>query len=248
VEAAPQAPPEERFRSWIADYGAIFLFQHVEQIYIYRRLSRREYRAIIHIEDELERAEEVCETTLLWPEGWKADAPAVQDGPAGVPDAICAQVLNSSGIIDMEGRLGFYQGRIVEDFEAQMETMIDYAFDGGGLFARYSDWSHDQLFDAYARACWILEATTPGLKIQQSKKEEEKPIKPPRGLNNKERMAELQERLNKNQQVADESGSTLGVIDGADRAALKPLSEVLPKFEKAQRRQQLMASLKQNRS
>lgn len=146
-------PPEEVIRAWIAEYGNIFIFQHLDQTFFYRRLTRREYKALLTIEEECDRSDEVCETCVLWPENYVVDL----DGPAGLSEVLCAQILHDSGCADLKQRLDLYTNSIKEDVEAQMEAVIDYAFSGGGNFARYQDWSHDQLFDAFARAQWAME-------------------------------------------------------------------------------------------
>ena len=238
---------DEQYAIWLEKYGAIFMFHHLDQNYIFRRLSRREYRAVMAIDDELIRTEEVVQSCLLYPRGWKADSDEVQEGLAGVPDTICEQILKASGVLGMENVLEHYKKLVNSDLESQMESIIDHVFCGGAVFGKYQDWSHDQLFDAYSRAEWIL-VNIEGKKIEATKQEQAKP-KQQRSLGGpdaiKRRSEELQKLHDEQMKGSNAHTEADGLIDSfdSDRMALKPMTEVMQKFEKTQRRQAIMKQM-----
>jgi hypothetical protein len=236
---------DEQYAVWLERYGAIFMFHHLGQNYIYRRLNRREYRAVMAIDDEVDRTEEVVQSCLLYPRGWKAASDLVQFGLAGIPDVLCEQILRSSGIINMGEVFENYKNVVASDIEAQMEATIDHVFSGGASFGRYQDWSHDQLFEAYARAEWVL-VSIEGKNIVAKK--EEAPKKPVK--RSPEEMAKRREELQKIHDEQKQGSNTKTKIDGAldqfesDRMALKPIGEVVQRFQKTQILQQKRNAMK----
>lgn len=143
---------EELLPTWLAEHGSLFRFDHCDESYFYRRLSRREYRLALMIEEEYERSDQVVETCLLWPQGWLAADH--QGDPAGIIEAIATAILRDSGCADLQATKRQYEANMA-NLEVQMESVIEHIFGGGGDFSKYQDWSYDQLFDSYARACWV---------------------------------------------------------------------------------------------
>jgi hypothetical protein len=250
-EELEQEITDEQYAIWLDRYGAIFMFHHLGENYIYRRLSRREYKAVLAIENELDRTEEVVQSCLLYPANWRANSKEVQYGLAGIPEAICEQILKASGAIEMSQVLTGYKNIVSSEVEAQMESVIDHVFAGGARFGKYQDWSHDQLFEAYARAEWIL-INIGGKQIQAQQQQTPAEAKP-RPIRSKE---ELQARREELQRIHEEQmkGSAAktgvdGLIDSfsSGQMALRPMTEVVQKYEKAQKRRQVMEKIKKDR-
>ena len=225
---------DEMYRSWIKDYGAVFVFPHIDISYVYRRLSRREYNAISSIEDECDRSDQVCNTCILFPIGWDSENPEVSEGLAGIPEVLCQQILLVSGILDQKACYEKYINDIQVNIESQMESVIDVVFHGGANFARYEDWSYDQLYDAYSRAVWSFEKTT-GVKIVATPIEaEQQPQAKLTPAERAARMVQLQKKLE--EQKAGGTEEMPEVVATTESMALVPMSVAMEKYNKIQKR------------
>ena len=161
------SPDEALIQEWIKRWGKLFTFTHGGVAYWYRQLTRREYRLLRGIEDELERDEQLVETCLLWPPDWTVAAHL--DSPAGDIEVLASEIRVASGCSDLRATSDEYRTVVGTDIEMQMEATIDYVFGGGANFRRYTDWSYDQLFDTYARAEWVA-VNLLGKKVEQQPK------------------------------------------------------------------------------
>jgi hypothetical protein len=77
--------------------GEIYLTQIGEDRFVWRPLNRYEYKEILALPntDPLQREEIICQTCVLWPEGYNYEAMA--RGKAGIPALLAEQIMEASG-------------------------------------------------------------------------------------------------------------------------------------------------------
>jgi hypothetical protein len=239
MAAQQQAEPgEELLRSWIQTHGALFLFECAGTTYYYRRLSRREYRLLLLIEDEIEREDEAVSTCLLWPDNWQSDELAL----AGHVSQIAGEILKNSGCVDLQQTIARYEQQVTGDLELQMEGVIDYVFSGGGDLERYADWSYDKLFKTYAQAKWIA-TNLMGHAVTEQR------TAPPVPRNAQEAAALRAERIARRREAHQQVSSNADMLsqipeDDGTPMALRPMHEVMRKTAIAQHKAALMSAAK----
>ena len=170
----PTNPTDEQLEEWFKKYGALFRVQVLDRWFLFRYLTRREYRLLLMMDDEIERADRLCETVILWPPNYKV----LDEDPAGLAESLSKEVLRQSGFADdMKERFESHHKMVADNIEPQMEAIIEYVFgNNGGKFDYYQDWSHEQLFESYQRALWILQVVE--AKEHLATKPQEKPLTP----------------------------------------------------------------------
>lgn len=77
--------------------GEIYLTQIGEDRFVWRPLNRYEYKEILALPntDPLQREEIICQTCVLWPEGYNYETMA--RGKAGIPALLAEQIMEASG-------------------------------------------------------------------------------------------------------------------------------------------------------
>lgn len=91
-------PRESDILSWKKQFNnRVFLMEVNEDVFVFRPLTRYEYKQIVAIPNlnPLAREEILCETCVLWPAdiNWQT----VADMEAGVPALVSEQILEKSG-------------------------------------------------------------------------------------------------------------------------------------------------------
>lgn len=235
-------------RQWFDQWGELFHFVHTDTMFIFRRLSRREYKSALKIEDTCERDEEVAKLCVLWPQGWQCTDESI----AGTATVLCSEILRVSGCGgNLRERMESLSKFVSSDLETQMETLIEYTFGGDGNFRKYKDWSYEELFQAYWRAKWIMEAEGKQTNMVGTQNNPQ--------LNDKQRVAALQrarimerrEQIHPSEDTGDTSLSVLGEdgqklsLDSAvsayasGPAALQNMAEAMKKHRKYNMQQAL---------
>lgn len=100
----PGGPTQTQIDAWKVQYGQIYMTEVDEdEAFIWRVLNRKEFKDIMKIEsaDAMYREERVCESCLLWPEGYSFNELA--DGKAGVPTVLSEQIMEKSGFAPKTG-------------------------------------------------------------------------------------------------------------------------------------------------
>lgn len=97
-EIFPGGPTESEVLSWKKQFdNRVYMMEANEDIFIFRSLSRYEYKQIVSIKnlDPLMREEIICETCVLWPAGinWQS----IADMPAGTAAVVSEFILDKSG-------------------------------------------------------------------------------------------------------------------------------------------------------
>ena len=80
--------------------GEIYVTKVGNQYYVWRPLTRYEYKQIVNMPnpDPLQREELICETCVLWPENYNYEAMAKDK--AGVPALLAQQIMEASGFVE----------------------------------------------------------------------------------------------------------------------------------------------------
>lgn len=96
-EDYPNGPKESEILAWKKQFGRVFLTELEDEIYIWRKINRFEYKEIMSIPNtnELSREEMICETCVLYPYEYSYEDMVNQAG--GVPSMIAEQVMQKSG-------------------------------------------------------------------------------------------------------------------------------------------------------
>ena len=101
----PGGPTQSQIEDWKRKYGKVFMTKYDEdEYYIWRTLSRIEFKKILNQEGELtdwSREERVSETCVIWPENYDHDS--VMDGNAGTPAVLAEEIMNKSGFMPQIG-------------------------------------------------------------------------------------------------------------------------------------------------
>jgi hypothetical protein len=220
-------PAEEIVAAWIAQYGHIFHLVFDETVFLFRRLTRREYRLVLGLEDEVSRSEQVCETCVLWPQAF-----AVTDSMiAGLPDLLCTKILEASGYVDIKAVYEEAMERVNREVEEQMAAMIEYTFPSGLPFTRFEDWNNSDFFESYAKAKWALE-NIQGVKIEEQSEGPAK--KKRRTLGDPTVMNRIGQRIEPDPQEAPDLGGIPAEFD-TGKMANRPINEVTERYNKTQR-------------
>ena len=101
----------------IAKHGTIYFADINDEAYIYKPLSRKDYKEIVE--------DEVCERTILWPENIDFD-----EVDAGVPTELYKQILTNSFLDSMDSVVSLidvYREEL-ETVDTQMSCIISEAF------------------------------------------------------------------------------------------------------------------------
>lgn len=105
-EVFPGGPTWADVAEWKSQYGEIYSLSISGQTYIFRLLTRMEYKNIMRARqnDPYFREEKVCETCVLWPKDFRGAVLA--SAPAGVPTILADQIMEKSGFVpDTEAKL-----------------------------------------------------------------------------------------------------------------------------------------------
>jgi len=98
-EVFPGGPTWADVAEWKSQYGEIYSLSISGQTYIFRLLTRMEYKNIMRARqnDPYFREEKVCETCVLWPKDFRGAVLA--SAPAGVPTILADQIMEKSGFV-----------------------------------------------------------------------------------------------------------------------------------------------------
>lgn len=96
-EVFPGGPTWADVAEWKSKYGEIYHVSINGQDYIFRPLTRLEYKNIMRARenDPYYREEKACETCVLWPKDFRGAVLA--NAPAGVPTILAEHIMERSG-------------------------------------------------------------------------------------------------------------------------------------------------------
>lgn len=92
-------PTQELVDEWKAQYGEIYQSPFGDDIYVWRCMTRDEYKSVLRIQvprgDTMFREEKICEICVLWPRGYKVQIMGKEK--AGIPTLLAEQIMDKSG-------------------------------------------------------------------------------------------------------------------------------------------------------
>lgn len=174
---------QEEFKKQIEEwkdqyYGAVYVQEIGDVAYIFRGLTKAEYRrANDYYEDDYDRAEYVCRQCVLHPENTDYSL----DMAAGVPELLTEEILKVSGFTlsqkELDVKMYQYEQEMTT-FDNQIACVIKEAFPDISL-ETIENWQFEQILWYYSRAKWVLE-TLRGLTLERE--EATIPGLPPAGM------------------------------------------------------------------
>lgn len=101
----PGGPSVDAIEEWKSRYGEIYLTEFEEDVFIWRSLTRKEYKEIMKIAnaDNFYKEERICDKVVIWPEGY--NFLKMGQGKAGIPTLIAELVMEKSGFQAKTGAL-----------------------------------------------------------------------------------------------------------------------------------------------
>lgn len=121
--------------------------------FMYRDLTRNEFKVISKFDNDAAAEEYICSTCLILPKNLDFD-----NMPAGVPSILAAQIINKSGFDASNSMTLEYLGKYrteMEDLENQISCFIHEAFPDMSL-EEIDDLSLEKTMWFYSRAEYIL--------------------------------------------------------------------------------------------
>lgn len=135
-------------------FGEVYSAEVEDDVYIFRILTRREYREILAVAQTESMVEEiVCQVAVLYPEGID-----FANGAAGLPSLLAPHILQESGFGGADkSRMYLDKYRMeMTRFEAQAEVAIQAAFPHT-TDEEMQDWTVNEFMRKLARAEWLLQ-------------------------------------------------------------------------------------------
>lgn len=148
---------EEQFQLFLkqakVEFGEVFLVEVEDETFVFRTLTRREYKEILQISDDKDMAEElICQMAVVYPKELN-----FARGEAGLPSLLAPFIVNESGFGDMQKSHAYfdmYRARM-GSFEMQAEAAIQAAFPHI-TEEDMQEWTVEKLMRTLAKAEWIL--------------------------------------------------------------------------------------------
>ena len=138
----------------LEEYENVFMEKIDDVVYIYRALSRGEYRSILKDDrfDGVEKEDIICETCVLWPKGFEAG-----ECDAGVPTILTKAILRNSYLDSLQTQINVLTGYRNEMWEIgnQITCLINEAFPSIDI-EEIDNWSIDKTLKYLSRAEWKL--------------------------------------------------------------------------------------------
>lgn len=136
-------------------YDNVFSAEIKDQQFIFRELTRKEYKRITEdtYGNDYGLEEAICTAAVLHPEGYDF----AMRGRAGTTKTLAAEIIGVSGFAYPEQQaemLEYYRGDMV-NFDSQAETVIQLVFPHT-TEEEMQDWTQEKLMKRLARAEWVM--------------------------------------------------------------------------------------------
>lgn len=146
---------KDQIRKWKEAYQGVYITEVSDVVFIWRGLTRAEYRKALELyDDDYERAEFVCETCVLDP----ADVSYSNEIYAGIPETLAENILRESGF-DSDGakykELTRHYDQEMNRLDNQISCVIAEAFPYYRI-EEIDNWSLEKTLLYFSRAKWIL--------------------------------------------------------------------------------------------
>jgi hypothetical protein len=101
----PGGPSLDQIEQWKSQFGEVYLTEFEEDVFIWRSLTRKEYKEVMKVEraDNFYKEERICDRVILFPEGYNFIQ--MGQGKAGIPTLIAELVMEKSGFQAKTGAL-----------------------------------------------------------------------------------------------------------------------------------------------
>jgi hypothetical protein len=156
---------KEQLREWKEEYQAVYVTEVSEVFFVWRGLTRAEYRKAIDLyEDDYERAEYVCSVCVLDP----TDVDYSNDIYAGIPETLAENILKESGFSTDDGKIKMLTREYdqeMERYDNQISCVIAEAFPYFRI-DEIDNWSIEKTLWYFSRAKWILK-TLRGIELTE---------------------------------------------------------------------------------
>lgn len=144
-----------QLEKWREEYHAIYVSEVNDIEFIWRGLSRAEYKkAMEWYPDDYDRAEFVCRLCILEPQvdDWSIEI------PAGIPETITQHILTESGFSDGSNKikqLRLQYDAEMDRFENQVSCIIREVYSEFTL-DEIENWPIEKTMWYFSRAKWVL--------------------------------------------------------------------------------------------
>jgi hypothetical protein len=93
----PDGPKMNLVEEWKSKYGAVYLTEFDEEVFLWRTLTRKEYKEVMKVmqADTYYKEERICDKCILYPEGY--NFLKMTHGKAGIPSLLAEQIMDKSG-------------------------------------------------------------------------------------------------------------------------------------------------------
>lgn len=97
----PNGPTQKQVDEWKSKFGSIFMTDVDDDIFIWRTISRVEYKDIVKLKDAdaMYREERMVEKCVLWPADYNFTS--MSHGKAGTPSLLAEHIMNKSGFTEV---------------------------------------------------------------------------------------------------------------------------------------------------
>lgn len=137
-----------------AKFGEVYAAEVEDDLYIFRLLTRREYKEILMVADTEDMIQEIaCQIAVIYPQGLN-----FATGDAGLPGLLAPHIIHESGFGSQEKPqeyLSMYRDYMTT-FDAQAEATIQAAFPHI-TEEEMEDWTVGRLMKSLAKAEWLLQ-------------------------------------------------------------------------------------------
>lgn len=101
----PDGPKMELVEEWKSKYGAVYLTEFDEEVFLWRTLTRKEYKDVMKNQqaDSFYKEERICDRCILWPDEY--NFLKMTHGKAGIPSLISEQIMEKSGFTARVGAI-----------------------------------------------------------------------------------------------------------------------------------------------
>lgn len=167
---------KKQLEKWKEQYGQIFVTEIKDQAFIWRLLTRKEFKMAQELyDDPYEQNEFVCRKCVLQPqiEDYSVDI------YAGIPDLLAHQILSASGFLDaneLKNKMRMYDAEM-NLFDHQIPCIIKEAFPDIDL-EEIESWTWDKTLWYLSRAKFVL-TTLRQIPIQFQEQDANMPPMPP---------------------------------------------------------------------
>lgn len=146
---------KHQIAEWKDQYQAIYMSEIEDVHFIWRGLTRAEYRKALELyEDDYDRAEYVCKVCVLEP----LDVDYSDEIYAGFPETLAEQILVESGFTADDSKIKELTRKYDEEmnrFENQVSCVIAEVFSNFTI-DEIDNWSMEKTLWYFARAKWTL--------------------------------------------------------------------------------------------